>query len=199
MAGINDTSLGKTMGEAMVQVGEDWLDRICPLVKGDRRVVRINVIAFCTFSLIWSLEKKLTERQLVTVTSAVIEGAVARAGVGPFPKVVEMFRNRHEELLVAVANLQYDELALSKFFSACCSVNRTLIRYMDILPDPEALEEMGKTAGGLTDHGRSLLEKIRATPSPAIYSMDPFKSVRLVDALMGLLEHIKAGADRLKR
>lgn len=197
MSELNVARLSKSMGEGMVEIADSWLDKISPLVKGDHRVIRLNLIAYCTFSLVWSIDKKLNAEQLHTFTTDVIQSAAERAAVPPLSKLIEMFRSRHEGFLLCVLNLPHDQRAFDKYFSACCSVNSVKIGFLDILPDPDALEQMGKATGGLSDEGRMMVSKVRATKSPAIYSMDPFQSVKLFGTLMNLLEQIKHIVERL--
>ena len=107
-----------------------------------------------------------------------------------------MLRNRHEGFVTALMNLGNNQLALSSYFMACCSVNRIEVGFSDIYPDPSALEEMEDM---LTDAGKAMIQKVKAMRDPAVYPMDTFRSLELFNILMGLMEHLKVSLSRLGR
>lgn len=198
MAQINDATFTAVLGESMVDLADATLDRVCKCSKGDRRLIRLNLIAFCTFGLSWAAADKLDERTIGVFTAGVLRGAAAKCGVPATDKVIQLLRNRHQGFLTAVMNLEHNQMALTNYFQACCSVDRVEIAYTEIFPDPEALEDMEKTLG-LTDAGREMIRKVRAMQKPAIYPMNSVSSMELFNVLMGLMEHLKQSLARLGR
>lgn len=199
MGQVNDASFTRILGESMVELADANLDAVCKHTDGDRDVIRLNLIAFCTFGLTWSAADRLNEDQIGVFTTAVLSGAAGKARTSSQTKLLEMFRSRHEGFLTALMNVGQDQMALTNYFQACCSVDRIEVHFSDIYPDPNALEEMGNTLGGLTDDGKAMIQKVKAMRDPAIYRMDTFRSLELFNILMGLMEHLKESLSRLGR
>jgi hypothetical protein len=95
-------------------------------------------------------------------------------------------------------NLDSNQMALTNYFQACCSVDRLEVDYADIYPDPSALEALDKMSR-LTDAGHELLRKIRGMPKPALYPMDPVTSMELFQTLTDLMQHLKQSLAKLGR
>jgi hypothetical protein len=197
MPPVNNESLTRILGESMVELAEANLERVCQHLTADRRLVRLNLIAFCAFGLGWWAADKLNDQQIGVFTAGVARGAAAKAGLGVSDKALEFFRSRHNGFLTALANQQHNQMALTNYFQACCSVDRIEIDYADIYPDPATLEEMGKTVGGLTQAGQAMIEKVRAMRKPAVYPMNAFGAFALFGLLTDLMEHLKQSLARL--
>lgn len=184
-------SYASSLGQAMVELADAKLDQVCKYSKGDKRLTRLNLIAFCTFGITWAAADKINKQTIDIFTSRVLHSAASKSGFPVPGKLVELFRNRQMGFLSAVVNLEHNQNALPNYFLACCSVDRIEIDYEDIYPDPADLEEMDKMFGLLTDEGREMIRKVRSMHKPAVYPLDTSASLPLVNLLMGIMEHAK--------
>lgn len=198
MGHLDDASFTRILGESMVEMADANFENVCQLVDGDRRVIRLNLIAFCAFGLTWAGSDRLDEEQIGAFSAGVLRGAAGKAGVSSPEKIIEMFRNRNLGFVTALMNNNNDPLALSRYFMACCSVNRIEVGFSDIYPDPSALEKIETILGGLTTAEKAMIQKVRAMRDPAIYPMEASKSMEVFNMLMGLMKHIKDSLSRLK-
>lgn len=199
MPQFDDKAFITFLGGSMVEFADQTLERVFQVTEGDRRLVRLNLIAFCTFGLTWSALDKLNGPALDTFTAGVIHGAAEKCGISATDRVIRFLRSRHQGFLQAFAGFNDNQsgVTLTSYFLACCSVDRLEVAYADIFPDPSDLEELERMGVSLTPGGSDLIRRVRAMSKPAIYPLNSTKSNDLFMIFMAILKRLKEVFARL--
>lgn len=179
------------LGQSAVDMAEQQLSKVAPLVDGDRNLVRLNLIAFFVYAWTWGAAGRLEGDALRRFRDGVARTAADRSGLKHTAKALSLLLNRYDGFAVSLERTQTDEEALSNYFQACCSVNRINIGPDDVYLHPDDMDSLARTmseyGGSPTADFHQLKAKVLAMNNPATYRANYVCRLRLFDFLTSTL------------